>query len=1032
MWGSFQRRRHILGIVSACIVLVCFNSAYALNPSLEVSQYSHTSWKIRDGFTKGAITSITQTPDGYLWFGTEFGLLRFDGTRNVLWQPPPDQQLPSTTIMSVLAARDGSLWIGTSKGLAKWKDGKLTHYAELADKYIFKILEDREGTIWASGIALTTGRLCAIQNNSVHCNGDDGALVRGAFNLFEDSKGNLWAGVKNGLWRFRPGTPKFYPLAGESDGIQAIGEDVDGTLLVGWKGGVHKFVDGRTEPYVLSSIEGQFKARRILRDRDGGLWIGTADRGLVHAHEGKADLFGPLDGLSGENIYSTFEDREGNIWISTANGLDRFREFAVVMFSAKHGLPQATVGSVLAARDGSVWLSTYKGLNRWNNGSFETFGGAGKQDGKLNGQAPHSLFQDDSGRIWVSIQSGFGYLQKDRFVAVSAVPGAISGIAQDSSRDLWFANEHASLFQVRGATVVQEIPWTNLGHKDPASTLAADPLRGGLWIGFGLGGVAYFKDNQVRESYAGAEGLAAGRVNYLHFDRDGALWAATEGGVSRLKDGRVTTLTSSNGLPCDPVNWIIGDRGDSLWLDTACGLIRMTRNELEKWILAVERDKASKPAIQFLVLGASDGVRSSTTGSHFSPPVTQSADGRIWFYGLDGVNVIDPNHLPFNKLSPPVHVEQFIADRKTYKAIPNRTLQLPPRIRDLQIDYTALSLVDPERNLFRYKLEGRDPDWHEVTGRRQVFYNDLPPGNYRFRIMACNNNGVWNESGTYVDFTIAPAYYQTTSFRVAVLVAFLLALAAVYQWRLRQVARQVRGRMEERLEERERIARDLHDTLLQSVQGLILKFHAVSRQIPRESPAYNALEKTLDHADEVLAEGRDRIRNLRVDSGSLTDLPAAFRSVAEETSQGRDAIFKTVVEGHVRDLHPMVLEECYCIGREAIINALSHSEGQHVEAEITYDSRELRLRVRDDGRGIDPTILDEGGRAGHWGLQGMRERAHKIGGELRFWSRLETGTEVELIVPGATAYQDLSDKSGKFRLGRLSWARARGPKNDGD
>ncbi len=333
-------------------------------------------------------------------------------------------------------------------------------------------------------------------------------------------------------------------------------------------------------------------------------------------------------------------------------------------------------------------------------------------------------------------------------------------------------------------------------------------------------------------------------------------------------------------------------------------------------------------------------------------------------------------------------------------------LRLPPLIRDLQIDYTALSLVAPEKNLFRYKLEGRDTDWQEVTDRRQVFYNDLPPGNYRFRVMASNNSGVWNETGTYLDFYIAPAYYQTTWFRLAVVIVFLLGLVAIYQLRLRQVARQVRGRMEERLEERERIARDLHDTLLQGVQGLILKFHAVSKQIPADTPAYNALEKTLDHADEVLAEGRDRIRNLRVDSASLSDLPAAFRSVAEETSQGRDAVFKTVVEGHVRDLHPLVLEECYshwARGHNQCAEPFRRSKRRSRDRLST--ARQFRLRVRDDGRGIDPRILEAGGRSGHWGLQGMHERAQKIGGQLRFWSRPETGTEVELTVPGATAYQ---------------------------
>ena len=282
MWGPTQRGPHVLAlaivIVSTCFLLVCFDSVYALNPSIQINQYAHTAWKIRDGFTKGPILAIAQTPDGYLWLGTEFGLLRFDGIRNVPWQPPSGRQLPSTIVMSLLAARDGSLWIGTSKGLAQWKDGKLTQYAELDGRYIFKIIEDHEGTIWASGLAITTGRICAIQNGSVHCQGDDGVLGRGAFTLFEDSKGNLWAGLKNGLMRLKPNTPQFFPLAGEPDGIQGIGDDVDGTLLVGWAGGIHRFVDGKTTPYALSGIDGPFRARRILRDRDGGLWIGTADR----------------------------------------------------------------------------------------------------------------------------------------------------------------------------------------------------------------------------------------------------------------------------------------------------------------------------------------------------------------------------------------------------------------------------------------------------------------------------------------------------------------------------------------------------------------------------------------------------------------------------------------------------------------------------------------------------------------------------------------------------------------------------------
>lgn len=1035
MQEAIRRGQHVIlpGIVLACVVLVCPPRALALNPALDASQYAHTAWKIRDGFSKGSINSIAQTPDGYLWLGTEFGLLRFDGVRNVPWQPPPGQQLPSDHIFSLLAARDGTLWIGTSKGLARWKDGRLTQYAELAGQYIFKLLEDREGVVWAGGRAVPAGKLCAIQEGGVRCHGEDGALGRGALNLYEDSKGNLWAGVTEGLWRWKPGPPKFYALPGEPDGIRCLGEDDDGALLIGRQGGIQRFVEGKTEAHPLSGAVGQFRPKRLLRDGDGGLWVGTRDRGLVHVHQGRTDVFAPSDGLTGENVYDLFEDNEGNIWVATINGLDRFRDFAVATFDESQGLPSAIVGAVLAAGDGSVWLSTFGGLNRWNDGRMTSYRGraerttAGAREvvgSGLSGKGVESLFEDSRGRIWVATTGGIGYMEDDRFTPITGVPGGNTlSISEDSSGTLWVANEQFGLFNLRvGGEAPRQTPWAALGIKDHASTLAADPSRGGLWLGLHLGGVAYLSDGQVRASYAAADGLGDGRVNQLRFGQDGTLWAATVGGLSRLKNGRVATLTSKGGLPCDTIHWSMEDDARSVWLYTTCGLVRIARPELEVWTAAADAGKDAPRAIQATVFDSSDGVRFLPSGHHYSPQVTKAADGKLWFACADGVGVVEPGHLHVNKIPPPVHVEQIIADRKTYDAASaaGGRLGLPPLIRDLQIDYTALSLAAPEKILFRYKLEGHDRDWQEVGNRRQAFYNDLPPGGYRFRVMACNNSGVWNEAGTFLDFYIAPAYYQTTWFRVSAVVLFLSLLGGIYQLRLRQVARQVRGRMEERLEERERIARDLHDTLLQSVQGLILKFHAVAKQIPGDEPAHDALEKTLDHADRVLAEGRDRVRNLRATAASLNDLPAAFKRIAEETPNGGGVTFKTVVEGGARELHPVVLEETFSIGREALVNALTHSGGRHVEVEITYDARQFRLRVRDDGRGIDPRILEEGGRPDHWGMRGMRERAQKIGAQLKIWSRPETGTEVELVIPGGAAYQAARDKSKGSWLRRLS------------
>src|SRR5215469_505627 len=491
-------------LLLVCAALLCVPMTFALDPALGVRQYAHTAWKVRDGFTQGSIQTIAQTRDGYLWLGTNFGLYRFDGVKAVRWTPPSGKELPSAYVISLLAARDGTLWIGTSKGLASWRDGNLQLYAELAGQAIFAILEEKEGTIWIGAISLS-GRLCAIQKGNVRCYGEDGSFGQGVSGLYEDSRGNLWAGVVNGLWRWKPGPPKFYALPGEPNGIQGFAEEADGTLLVGTSRGIKRFVDGKIEAYPLPGALPRSDTRRFLRDRDGGLWIGTATQGLAHIHQGRTDVFAQRDGLSSDDAVAIFEDREGDIWIGTTNGLDRFRDFAVATFSVNEGLSNAIVGSVLADRDGSVWLSTYGGLNRWNNGQVTRYDG---REGLLNGLAPNSLFQDSHGRIWVSTSRELGYLEGLRFISLRGVAGLIiHGLAEDTRRNLWVATQLNGLFRVSPTSEVQQIPWASLGRKDYASALTADPLHGGLWLGFHDGGIAYFKDGQVRESYTVADGL---------------------------------------------------------------------------------------------------------------------------------------------------------------------------------------------------------------------------------------------------------------------------------------------------------------------------------------------------------------------------------------------------------------------------------------------------------------------------------------------------------------------------------------------
>jgi len=1007
-------------ILIACILVgACFPSVFALNPSLDVSQYSHTAWKIRDGFIDSRINAIAQTPDGYLWLGTELGLFRFDGVKKIQFQPPADQQLPSSTIFELLATNDGMLWIGTDRGLASWNGRKLTQYPELAGQFVFAMVQDHEGDVWVGTFSIPAGKLCSIHLGKVQCYEED-SLGRGVLSLYEDRKGNLWVGGQNGIWRWKPGPTQFISLPEEvqKDGFN---EDVDGTLLISLhRHGLQRLVDGKLESYALPSSAPQLRVGTVLRDRDGSLWCGTPNVGVMHIHQGRVDLFSASDGLSGDDVQAIFEDREGDIWIATSDGLDRFRELAVPTFSVKQGLSEAAL-SVLAVKDGSVLLANGMGLHRWSAGQSGIVrdAGAQKQPARTN---PHSLFQDSRGRIWAVTLDQFGYLENNRFVALTGIPGGSTrSISEDNEGDLWIADQNLGLLHVRGDKLAQQLSWAKLGYKDFAAALTFDHLQRGLWLGFFQGGLALFRDGQIQSSFGVANGLGQGRVTDIRVDQDGVVWAATAGGLSRLKNGRVATLTTKNGLPCDTVHWSIEDDEHAFWLYTSCGIVRITRSELAAWIAAIDKDREAKQNVAFTRFDISDGVRSEAYAVGFTPKVAKASDGRIWFTSLDGVSVIDPHHLPFNKLPPPVHVERIIGDRNEYSVTTDHRLRLPALTRDLQIDFTGLSLAAPEKVLFRYKLEGYDSDWQEAGNRRQAFYTNLPPRDYRFRVMASNNSGVWNEAGTFLDFSIAPAYYQTTWFRLLSLAVLFALVTAAYRMRLRYATQQVTGQMEARIHERERIARDLHDTLLQSVQGLILKFHAVSRQIPRsETAAHEALEKALDRADEVLAEGRDRVRNLREPKIPFGGLPAAFQRVAEETPKGREASFKTVVEGRVRRLHRMVQEETFSIGREALVNALSHSQGLHVELEITYDARQFRLRVRDDGKGFDPKVLEAGGRPNHWGLQGMRERSERIGGQLRIWSRPQTGTEVELTVPGATAYQVDRNKAKRFWWWRSS------------
>ena len=1010
--------------------------AFALDPSLDISQYAHTAWKIRDGFSKGVVYSIAQTPDGYLWLGTEIGLLRFDGVHAVPWRPPSDQELPSNYVTALFAGRDGTLWIGTSRGLASWKSGKLIIYPQLAGQLVQALLEDHEGTVWAGGFAYTPpGKLCAIRSDSINCFGEDGSFGNGALGLYEDSHRNLWAGVLNGFWRWKPGPPHFYALTGESFGIQHFAENRDGDLLIPLKQSIARLNNEKIETaYRLPEATNQVSGEKILRDRNGALWIGTWSQGLVHVQEGGTDRFAERNGLSGDLVTALFEDREGNIWVGTTKGLDRFRAYSVTTLSEQQGLSGSGNASVLTVRDGSIWFSPHDRLYRLDRGQVTIYrepkGGIKPvareaerpvQEVSVAGLPQHevaSLFQDMNERIWVAATGGVGYLQDNRFVPVSSVPGGVvDAMAGDPKGNLWISIVDRGLFHLLGDSLVQHIPWAALKHNDMATALAADPSRGGVWLGFSKGGLAWLAEGQTRPSFQADPAFEKGRVSDLRFDHDGALWVASDGGLSRVKDGHVSTLTTKDGLPCNQIYWLAEDKDQSFWLYGSCGLIRIATSDLEAWLASSK--SANPKSVRAVLFDETDGV--TLKGDPSAAPGPERAispDGRIWFPTIDGLVMIDPHHIPFNPVPPPVHIERVVADGKQYEILDR--LRLPPHIRDLSIDYTALSLAAPEKVHFKVKLEGQDNDWRELVNARHVEYTNLLPRSYRFHVIASNNSGVWNETGDSFEFSIAPVYYQTASFRLLCVVAFLAMLWVLYQRRLHIIRRQYAAGLEARVGERLRIARELHDTLLQTFQGVAFQLQAARKLLIRKADnAEQVLDEAIVATEEALQEGRSAIRDLRPEPAVLRDLPELLNAVGHElaTAQelnGSGPSYRVVVEGKQQDLSPMLQDEVYRIAREVIRNAFTHASAGHIEVEIRYDQDQLRLRVRDDGKGIDPKVLT-GGQSGHFGIPGMRERAQRIGARLDFWSQMGAGTEVELTVPATMAYQKRRNGHG-FRL----------------
>jgi signal transduction histidine kinase/ligand-binding sensor domain-containing protein len=991
---SAQTKGGSRGAILFLLLLAVSRSSLGLDPDRTIEQFFHTTWTVSDGAPSG-ITQMVQTTDGYLWLATQTGLIRFDGVRFLPYEPA-NRMLPSHTIASLLATPDGGLWMGfVPSGAAFLKGGQLVTYDQssgLPTAPVYALGRDGEGTVWLG----TTRGLMRLEGATWRAIGSDWGFPEITVDsFFLDHQGRFWVSTIEGLFCLPPHARSFERNAGRS---VRLAETKDGTLWM---------AENRTplRPFPPSKSVIELEGNQILIDRDDSMWVVTYGDGLaripnpakltnvrVPSDSRVIQRFAQKDGLSDNRVTSVLEDQEGNLWMGTKGGLDRFRRRNVVSGPFPYGSDNQDL-AVIADRAGSIWAGNIDQPLMQFQGNKMSFRG-GKQ--RIS-----CAYRGSDGTLWFGGENSLTRLAGDRLETIPlphqvdpALQWRVQALTQDPAGGVWVSVSQNGIFRLdRGV-------WTQWGGvaalaKRTAVILFTDPA-GRVWFGYTGNAVAVLDKDTVR-TFSAPEGLQVGTVTAIG-QSHGRIWVGGQFGLAVFDGNRFTMVVTEAGGFKD-VSGIVETANGDLWVNQGNGLAHISSAEVEATLKDVLHRMHGE------IFDFQDGVLGTASPIRPLPSAILANDGRVWLSGTNGVSWIDPSRIYKNPLAPPVSVEAIYADGQHYEASTSATLPVLPS--NVRIEYTALSLSVPERVRFRYRLEGFDKGWQDAGTRRAAFYTGLGPGRYHFHVIACNNDGVWNEAGAIVDLIVPPAFYQTAWFTAFCITAAGGLLWMLYLLRLRQMAAQMQSRLAERLAERERIARELHDTLLQGIQGMILRFQAATNRISASDPVRGLLEQALDGADEVMVEGRERVRDLRAHAHTALALSQAFSLVGEELLQDHPrTAFRVVVDGAPRELHLLVRDEAYRIGREALLNAFSHSGARRIEVELTYKRAELQLQFRDDGSGIDPKILGLG-RPGHWGLTGMRERAEKMGARLDIRSGAGAGTEIELRISSALAYRDM-------------------------